>query len=236
MALIIFHNNVSVSAHSQFLHEEYYLLSLIAFGYPQSLEWLIVAIFLYQTLDLFVQLCRERRYPYVRLDGATSISKRQKLVNQFNDLSRVHKICSVPWITFTIYQYIWNYGFGRMSSSFYLVARQVVVGLIWSEEIAWFSLTLIGTLPTISRLISMHLLFHHLLKVLLLWSHLCDLLPSVKAAARVWRDGQKKRVYIYRFLSTGSIEEKVANVESCIQLFFLIAFHYVVKGWWFFCC
>ncbi|GJM86938.1 hypothetical protein PR202_ga02842 [Eleusine coracana subsp. coracana] len=41
-----------------------------------------------QTLDLFVQLCRERRYPYVRLDGATSISKRQKLVNQFNDLSR----------------------------------------------------------------------------------------------------------------------------------------------------
>ncbi|GJN22373.1 hypothetical protein PR202_gb09929 [Eleusine coracana subsp. coracana] len=41
-----------------------------------------------QTLDLFVQLCWERRYPYVRLDGATSISKRQKLVNQFNDLSR----------------------------------------------------------------------------------------------------------------------------------------------------
>ncbi|KAJ6403541.1 hypothetical protein OIU84_015450 [Salix udensis] len=29
------------------------------------------------------------------------------------------------------------------------------------------------------------------------------------AAARVWRDGQKKRVYIYRFLSTGTIEEKV---------------------------
>jgi len=48
-----------------------------------------------QTLDLFVQLCRERRYPYVRLDGATSISKRQKLVNQFNDLSRVHKISPV---------------------------------------------------------------------------------------------------------------------------------------------
>ncbi|KAL7002809.1 DNA-dependent ATPase protein rad54 [Sarracenia purpurea var. burkii] len=30
-----------------------------------------------------------------------------------------------------------------------------------------------------------------------------------QAAARVWRDGQKKRVYIYRFLSTGTIEEKV---------------------------
>ncbi|KAG5548137.1 hypothetical protein RHGRI_013736 [Rhododendron griersonianum] len=41
-----------------------------------------------QTLDLFAQLCRERRYPVLRLDGATSISKRQKLVNSFNDLSK----------------------------------------------------------------------------------------------------------------------------------------------------
>ena len=34
--------------------------------------------------------------------------------------------------------------------------------------------------------------------------------PHAKqAAARVWRDGQKKRVYIYRMLCAGSIEEKV---------------------------
>lgn len=25
----------------------------------------------------------------------------------------------------------------------------------------------------------------------------------------MWRDGQKKRVFVYRFLSTGTIEEKV---------------------------
>eukprot|EP00959_Pyramimonas_sp_CCMP1952_P085000 1777330-Pyramimonas_sp.AAC.2 len=25
----------------------------------------------------------------------------------------------------------------------------------------------------------------------------------------VWRDGQKKRVFVYRFLSTGTLEEKV---------------------------
>ncbi|CAL0315957.1 unnamed protein product [Lupinus luteus] len=37
-----------------------------------------------RTLDLFAQLCRERRYPHLRLDGTTSISKRQKLVNCFN--------------------------------------------------------------------------------------------------------------------------------------------------------
>lgn len=27
--------------------------------------------------------------------------------------------------------------------------------------------------------------------------------------ARIWRDGQKKTVWIYRFLSTGTIEEKI---------------------------
>lgn len=43
-----------------------------------------------QTLDLFSQLCRERRYPFLRLDGTTSISKRQKLVNRFNDPTKVH--------------------------------------------------------------------------------------------------------------------------------------------------
>ena len=30
-----------------------------------------------------------------------------------------------------------------------------------------------------------------------------------QAAGRVWRDGQKKKVFVYRFLSTGTIEEKV---------------------------
>ncbi|KEG09261.1 DNA repair and recombination protein RAD54 [Trypanosoma grayi] len=32
---------------------------------------------------------------------------------------------------------------------------------------------------------------------------------DAQAMGRVWRDGQKKRVYIYRLLSTGSIEEKI---------------------------
>lgn len=35
--------------------------------------------------------------------------------------------------------------------------------------------------------------------------------PAVdkQAAARVWRDGQKKRCFVYRFVSTGTIEEKI---------------------------
>jgi len=43
-------------------------------------------------------------------------------------------------------------------------------------------------------------------------------LANKQAAARVWRDGQKKRVYIYRFLSAGTIEEKVYIVVSHLVL------------------
>ena len=37
-----------------------------------------------KTLDVIATLCRECRYPYVRLDGGTGVKKRQKLVNRFN--------------------------------------------------------------------------------------------------------------------------------------------------------
>ncbi|XP_050212084.1 protein CHROMATIN REMODELING 25 [Mercurialis annua] len=108
-----------------------------------------------QTLDLFAQLCRERRYPHLRLDGATSIGKRQKLVNCFNDQSRDEFV------------------------------------FLLSSKAGGCGLNLIGG----NRLI----LFDPD------WNPAND----KQAAARVWRDGQKKRVYIYRFLSTGTIEEKV---------------------------
>ncbi|GAB2217617.1 hypothetical protein Drorol1_Dr00000817 [Drosera rotundifolia] len=108
-----------------------------------------------QTLDLFAQLCRERRYPFLRLDGSTSISKRQKLVNSFNDPSKDE------------------------------------FAFLLSSKAGGCGLNLIGG----NRLI----LFDPD------WNPAND----KQAAARVWRDGQKKRVYIYRFLSTGTIEEKV---------------------------
>ncbi|KAL3621160.1 DNA-dependent ATPase protein rad54 [Castilleja foliolosa] len=108
-----------------------------------------------QTLDLFAQLCRERRYPFLRLDGTTSISKRQKLVNQFNDPSKDE------------------------------------FAFLLSSKAGGCGLNLIGG----NRLV----LFDPD------WNPAND----KQAAARVWRDGQKKRVYIYRFLTTGTIEEKV---------------------------
>nr|KYP45084.1 hypothetical protein KK1_033366 [Cajanus cajan] len=107
------------------------------------------------TLDLFSQLCRERRYPHLRLDGTTSISKRQKMVNCFNDPSKDEFV------------------------------------FLLSSKAGGCGLNLIGG----NRLV----LFDPD------WNPAND----KQAAARVWRDGQKKRVYIYRFLSAGTIEEKV---------------------------
>ncbi|KAJ7514819.1 hypothetical protein O6H91_23G060700 [Diphasiastrum complanatum] len=108
-----------------------------------------------QTLDLFAQICRERNYPYLRLDGTTSIGKRQKLVQRFND----------PTLN--------EFAF------------------LLSSKAGGCGLNLIGG----NRLV----LFDPD------WNPATD----KQAAARVWRDGQKKRVFIYRFLATGTIEEKV---------------------------
>ena len=39
-----------------------------------------------QTLDMFGNLCKEKNFPYVRLDGGISSSKRQIIVDKFNNL------------------------------------------------------------------------------------------------------------------------------------------------------
>mmetsp|Transcript_11199 Transcript_11199/g.69143 ORF Transcript_11199/g.69143 Transcript_11199/m.69143 type:complete len:886 (+) Transcript_11199:228-2885(+) len=108
-----------------------------------------------ETLELISSLCREKSYPFVRLDGSTSQKKRQKLVQAFNDLSQ----------------------------------KQFV--FLLSSKAGGCGLNLIGG----NRLI----LFDPD------WNPAND----KQAAARVWRDGQKKRVFVYRFVSTGTIEEKI---------------------------
>lgn len=37
---------------------------------------------------------------------------------------------------------------------------------------------------------------------------------SIQAMARVWRDGQKKPCFIYRLLTTGTIEEKIFQRQT----------------------
>ena len=40
---------------------------------------------------------------------------------------------------------------------------------------------------------------------------------TMQAMARIWRDGQKRKVHIYRMLTTGTIEEKIYQRQVAKQ-------------------
>ncbi|KAL5489747.1 RAD54 [Sanghuangporus weigelae] len=113
-----------------------------------------------QTLDLFEKMCRAKSYGCFRLDGTMSVTKRQKLVDQFNDPNR-------PEFVFLL-----------------------------SSKAGGCGINLIGA----NRLI----LFDPD------WNPAAD----QQALARVWRDGQKKECFVYRFISTGTIEEKIFQRQA----------------------
>lgn len=112
------------------------------------------------TLDLFEKLCRSRAYGCLRLDGTMNVSKRQKLVDKFNDPEG-------PEFVFLL-----------------------------SSKAGGCGLNLIGA----NRLV----LFDPD------WNPAAD----QQALARVWRDGQKKDCFVYRFIATGTIEEKIFQRQS----------------------
>ncbi|KAH7889374.1 DNA repair protein, SNF2 family [Phlebopus sp. FC_14] len=116
-----------------------------------------------QTLDLFEKLCRSKKYGFFRLDGTMTITKRQKLVDQFNDPN----------------------------------GKEFV--FLLSSKAGGCGINLIGA----NRLI----LFDPD------WNPAAD----QQALARVWRDGQKKECFVYRFISTGTIEEKIFQRQASKQ-------------------
>lgn len=113
-----------------------------------------------QTLDIFERLCRSRGYGSLRLDGTMNVSKRQKLVDKFNNPEGEEFI------------------------------------FLLSSKAGGCGLNLIGA----NRLV----LFDPD------WNPAAD----QQALARVWRDGQKKDCFVYRFIATGTIEEKIFQRQS----------------------
>lgn len=113
-----------------------------------------------QTLDMFDKLCRSNNYGCLRLDGTMNVSKRQKLVDRFNDPEGEEFI------------------------------------FLLSSKAGGCGLNLIGA----NRLV----LFDPD------WNPAAD----QQALARVWRDGQKKDCFVYRFIATGTIEEKIFQRQS----------------------
>ncbi len=113
-----------------------------------------------QTLDIFEKLCRSRAYGCLRLDGTMNVSKRQKLVDKFNNPEGEEFV------------------------------------FLLSSKAGGCGLNLIGA----NRLV----LFDPD------WNPAAD----QQALARVWRDGQKKDCFVYRFMGAGTIEEKIFQRQS----------------------
>ncbi len=113
-----------------------------------------------QTLDFFERIMRNNRWGHFRLDGTMNPTKRQKLVDQFNDPEGAEFV------------------------------------FLLSSKAGGCGLNLIGA----NRLV----LFDPD------WNPASD----QQALARVWRDGQKKSCFVYRFIGTGSIEEKILQRQS----------------------
>lgn len=113
-----------------------------------------------KALDVVKDLCEQKGYVFLRLDGSTNAQDRQRLVDRFNDKT--------------------NYVRGVSPFVFLLSSKAGGCGL-----------NLIGA----NRLVLMD----------------PDWNPAVdqQACARIWREGQTKSVYIFRLLSTGTIEERI---------------------------
>ena len=192
-----------------------------------------------QTLDLISTLCRAQQYPFVRLDGSTSIKKRQVLVrlsppsttlrrhNRSSGARGWQMPCMSPvsecehqterspfWQccsgmtcartvstmqTLACFQPVHP---GQAIDSVLQVddfcdARKRNFVFLLSSKAGGCGINLIGA----NRLI----LFDPD------WNPATD----KQAAARVWRNGQKKHVYVYRFLATGAVCS-LTSLSSCI--------------------
>ncbi|KWU43070.1 hypothetical protein RHOSPDRAFT_35330 [Rhodotorula sp. JG-1b] len=112
------------------------------------------------TLDLLAKLCDSKKLGWLRLDGSQAISKRQKLVDQFNDPTS-----------------------GKVVFLLSSKAGGCGINLIGANRLVLFD-------PD--------------------WNPASDM----QALARVWRDGQKKDCFVYRFVATGTVEEKIFQRQS----------------------
>ncbi|KAJ1828967.1 DNA-dependent ATPase protein rad54, partial [Coemansia sp. RSA 2599] len=113
-----------------------------------------------QTLDLFETLCRGRGFGYYRLDGSMTISKRQHIVDRFND------------------------------------PKDSAFVFLLSSKAGGCGINLVGA----NRLV--------------LFDSSFNPADNLQACGRIWRDGQRKTCFIYTFVTTGTVEEKIFQRQA----------------------
>lgn len=133
-----------------------------------SREKLVLVSYFTKTLDMLERLCSDQGFQFCRLDGSTSSGARMQIVDKFN--SKDNHDCRWCYFfpRFRYVRLIENY-FQFFAGVFLLSAKAGGVGL---------------NLPGASRLV----LFDSD------WNPASD----AQAMARIWRQGQKQSVYLYR--------------------------------------
>jgi DNA repair and recombination RAD54-like protein len=140
-----------------------------------------------EQLELVGKLCRAKKYPFVCLDGSTTARKRQQHVNDFNDKSS-------DVMVFLLSAKAGGCGLNLIGGNRLVLFDPDWVRGVLRAQRAWRrALTHLALLAPPS----------------LLAGALQNPAIDKQVAGRVWRDGQTKRTFIYRFVTTGTIEEKV---------------------------
>lgn len=126
------------------------------------------------TLDLVDAMCADNNWPALRLDGTTNATKRTKLVDTFNDPTSNS-------FAFLLSSKAGGCGINLIGSFFY------VANCILFCQKSYLLINLSTIMIGGNRLV----LFDPD------WNPASD----KQAAARIWREGQKKRCFIYRYVS-----------------------------------
>lgn len=137
-----------------------------------------------KTLDLLQDLCLHLSYSFCRLDGHTPTSQRQRLVNNFNS----------PYSQ--DFLFLLSSKAGGVGLNLVGASHLVLYDIDWNPA---NDMQVIQTQPCTLCIYPLEGALHvltFLFCTLSIWNH-------NQAMARVWRDGQKKTVHIYRLLTAG---------------------------------
>lgn len=148
-------------------------------------------------MDVLAKLCIIRGYAYFQLDGSTSVKKRQKLVDQFNHPASKECMLFCCFCTIVVTASFSDINFFISTVVFLLSSKAGGCGLnlVGANHLCLFDPDwyVVKNRCCCCCIVVYDTFFRN---------------PAndEQAMARVWRPGQQKKVYLYRTLSTGTLE------------------------------
>ena len=164
----------------------------------QTLQWdnnskIVIVSNFTATLDVIARVCELRDWKYLRLDGSTVSSKRQELVQRFNEKHNT-----------TERVFLLSSRAGGVGLNLIGANRLVLFDPDWNPANDAYEHAFIAISIPISIPIPIVLPFCQIIAHTVSYFVLCS-----QAMARIWRDGQMSECTIYRLLCVGGMDEKI---------------------------